>query len=319
MLTRVADSIFWMNRYIERMENNSRIIDVNLLISMELPTGTMEQWGPLVHATGEYPLFEKLYGEPTKENVLKFLLAEKENSSSILNCLHFARENARIVRENISSEIWEHLNVSYLEVREMLQNDDVDILNIRDFLKKIKFIGQLFAGLIASTISRLEGWSFSIMGRYLERADNASRFLDVKYFHLLPSPEDVGSSLDLIQWHSILKSLSAFEMYRKIYGRISAADITEFIVLNHDFPRSILFCVLMLDAEMRKLTGSGINQFSNEAERKIGKLKADLSYTSVSEIVKYGLHEYLDLLQRRLIEIGGEIDRSFLISSGETV
>lgn len=313
MLTRVAESIFWMNRYIERMENNARVIETNLMIAMDSTGGASEQWAPLILITGYYPEFEKRYKEPIKENVIKYLISDPENPSSILNCIHCARENARTIREHISNDIWENLNSGYLELKEMSNKGEVE--NLNEFLKKVKITGQLFSGLVDSTISRNEAWIFSCIGRYLERTDNATRFLDVKYFHLLPDVKDVGSPIDLLQWHAILKSLSALEMFKKKHSKMSSDKIIEFVVFDKEFPRSMFFCLTALEYSMDQLLQIGAEGKIDDIRKKIGLLKTEIEFANVSEIIKHGLHEYLDELQTKLIDIGNLIQTTILYSN----
>ncbi|MCE9499846.1 MAG: alpha-E domain-containing protein [Leptospira sp.] len=312
MLTRVADSIFWMNRYIERMENNARFIDVNLSLSMDLPQGMQEQWEPLVQVTGEYELFEELYGEPNRENVLRFLGSDLKNSNSILSCLYSARENARGVRENLSTELWEHINSSYINIREEFEKGEI-FQNAAGFFKKIKTVSQLFIGMVHSTLSKTEGWHFANLGRMMERADNTTRILDLKYFYLLPSSQEVGSPLDLLEWHAILKSASAYEMYRKSYGKIQSREIVEFLILDRYFPRAIRFCLIEAENSIYAITGTANRTYSNTAEKKLGALRSELDYLSVAEIIQFGLHEYIDALQSKLNDISAEIRENFFL------
>ena len=215
MLSRVADSVYWLNRYIERAENTARFIDVNLQLSLDLSGPLSEQWEPLVITSGDRAAFKERYGEPHQKNVIQFLTSDLENPNSIMSCLTVARENARSVREIISSEMWEHVNKFYLLVKDAIDNN-VPLSEPYQFYGEIKRSAHLFAGIMEATMSHGEGWNFGRMGRFLERADKTSRILDVKYFILLPNAKDVGTPFENIQWAAVLKSASAFEMYRNI-------------------------------------------------------------------------------------------------------
>ena len=306
MLSRVADSIYWMNRYLERAENYARFIDANLNLTLDLPPGMAEQWEPLILVTGDHELFNSLYDVADRESVLRFLIEDRENPSSIRSCLHRARENARSIREMLSLEIFEHINEFYLRSREAMQPDKLGEI-LRDplpFCTFVKEMSHLYYGLFETTLSHGEGWHFGMLGRQLERADQTTRLLDVKYFILLPRVEDVGRSFDLLQWSSVLKSASAFEMYNREYDRIDPRLIIRFLLFDRDFPRSILFCVVRTARSLQKITGSDGRSFENSPEKSLGRLRSDLEYTEVKEVYDIGLHEYLDRLQMRLNEIG---------------
>ncbi|MEJ2699179.1 MAG: alpha-E domain-containing protein [Desulfuromonadales bacterium] len=310
MLSRVADAIYWMNRYIERAENVARFIDANFHMILDLPLGAAEQWMPLVNTTGDRGLFEELYGEACRDNVIQFLTFDRRNPNSILSCLRAARENARSVREYISSEMWQQVNTFYLTVNEAaLQGGGMDLPH--QFFVDIMMASHLFVGVTESTMSHGEGWHFGRLGRMLERADKTSRILDVKYYVLLPSLDYVGSPLDNILWAALLRSASAFEMYRKRYGRISPEKIVDFLVLDAQFPRAVHCCLKTAEISMHTITGSPLGSFANRADQALGKLLAEIDYITVEEILSGGLHEYLDGLQTRLNLVGDTIFETF--------
>src|SRR5215216_2360888 len=230
MLSRVAESIYWMSRYIERAENVARFIDVNLNLMLDLPVGSAQQWQPLVDITGDTQEFAKRYGASTQHSVIQFLTFDTDNVNSILACVRAARENARSVREVISSEMWEQLNESYLMVNSA--ESDGYPTDPQELFASVKMASHLFAGVTDATMTHGEGWHFCRLGRKLERADKTSRILDVKYFLLLPTVADVGTTFDDLQWAAVLRSASAFEMYRKRYGRIAPNRIVEFLLLD---------------------------------------------------------------------------------------
>ncbi len=311
MLSRVANSIYWMNRYIERAENYARLINVNLNISLDLPSGLNEQWLPLVLTTGDEHAFWERYEEATKNNVLDFMVADVSNPNSILSCLKTARENARTVRESISIEMWEHINRTYHFVLEAVGQHDWKRLNAASFFNEVRRSCQLFLGIVDTTISRTEGWHFGTIGHFIERADKTSRFLDMKYFILLPDVKDVGSTIDLMQWTSILKSASAYQMYRRQYSKITPADIAQFLIFNQEFPRSIRFSLMQAESSLHAITGTPLSTFSNSAEKKLGQLRSELEYTDIQDIMAKGLHESLDSIQHRLNEIDTFIYETF--------
>lgn len=316
MLSRVADSIYWLNRYVERAENVARFVDVNLNLLLDSPSGTTQQWEPIVLTTGDLPLFKERYGQATAENVIRFLTIDGDYSNSILSCLRAARENARSVREIISSEMWQQVNSFYLMVNDAARSYAADTLpdlaELFDFFNRVKLESHLFAGIMNATMSHNEGWHFGRIGRLLERADKTARILDVKYFILLPSVRDVGTTLDELQWMALLKSASAYEMYRKRGAhRISPTSVAEFLVLEQEFPRSIRFCMNQAERSLHQITGTPIGTWRTSVERALGRLRSDLDYLTIDDIVETGLHECLDDLQLRMNDVGNKIFETF--------
>jgi len=309
MLSRVADSIYWMNRYVERAENVARFVDVNLNLLLDAPVGMEQQWEPIVITTGDQEFFRQRYGEATAENILKFLTFDREYPNSIISCLRSARENARSVREVISSEMWEQVNDFYLMVNEAA--DGGLISELHHFFPQVKMASHLFAGVMEATMAHTEGWHFGQLGRLLERADKTGRILDVKYYILLPAVTDVGSSLDDLQWIALLKSASAYEMYRKRQYRITPRGVTEFLILNREFPRSILFCLLQAERSLHEISGTPPGTWRTDSDRALGRLRSELDYLTIDEITQQGLHEFLDNLEVRLNEVGEKIFADF--------
>jgi uncharacterized alpha-E superfamily protein len=310
MLSRVADSLYWISRYIERAENVARFIDVNLHLMLDLPEGATEQWEPLVITTGDDEPFAKRYGAATRENVIQFLTFDRENLNSIISCLRAARENARSVRQIISSEMWEQVNTFYLMVTDSTATSRVKEAPY-DFFREIKMASHLFEGLTNATMSHNEGWHFCRLGRFLERADKTSRILDVKYFILLPAVTDVGSPFDDIQWAAVLRSTSALEMYRKRHHHLTPEQIVDFLLLDREFPRSIHYCLMQTDESLHALSGTPIGTFCNPAEQYLGQLRADLAYARVQDVIATGLHEFLDAFQTKLNTVGESIFATF--------
>lgn len=310
MLSRVATAIYWMNRYVERAENYARFIHVNLNLTLDLPEGTTEQWEPVVATTGDHAQFHERYGKATKQNVINFLAADTTNSNSVLSCLTAARENARSVREIISSEMWEEVNRFYLMVREAVSSGRT-IRDPHEFFSEVKSASHLLLGITDATMSHGEGWHFGRLGRLLERADKTSRILDVKYFILLPHASDVGSPFDNVQWSALLKSASALEMYRKQYGRITPNHVAEFLILNPNFPRAIRYCLIKAEDSLRAISGLDGEMHNNLAEKRLGRLRAEMDYADMAEILSGGLHEFFDSFQAKLNRIDDAVSETF--------
>ncbi|HWV98887.1 MAG TPA: alpha-E domain-containing protein [Candidatus Acidoferrum sp.] len=310
MLSRVADSIYWMSRYVERAENVARFIEVNLQLMLDAPSGQDQQWEPLVNTTGDHEAFTKRFGEATQQTVIHFLTFDAENPNSILSCVRAARENARTVREIISSDMWLQLNKFYLMVTAAADNSSA-LANPYEFFTEVKNANHLFNGSAAATMTHGEPWHFFLIARMLERADKTSRILDVKYFILLRSVQDVGTPFDDIQWAAVLRSASAFEMYRKRHGRISPKSVVEFLLLDREFPRAVHYCLLAARDALHAISGTPAGTFRYPPEKLLGQLCSDLSFTSVDEVINSGLHEYLDNLQTRMNQVAGGIYETF--------
>ena len=310
MLSRVAESIYWMSRYIERAENVARFIGVNLNLMLDLPVGSAQQWQPLVDITGDTQEFAKRYGAATQQNVIQFLTFDPDSVNSIFSCLRAARENARSVREIISSEMWEQLNQFYLMVSFAAANAG-SMTDPQELFASVKMSSHLFAGVTDATMTHGEGWHFSRLARKLERADKTSRILDVKYFLLLPTVADVGTTFDDIQWAAVLRSASAFEMYRKRHGRIFPRSIVEFLLLDREFPRAIQYCLMAARESVHAISGTPAGMFRNPVEQLLGGLCSELAYAQVDDIITAGLHEYLDQLQTKMNQVGSDVSETF--------
>lgn len=309
MLSRVAESIYWMSRYVERAESVARFIGVNLTLMLD-SSSREQQWGPLVNTTGDHEDFEKRYKFFTEENVLRFLTIDRENPNSIISCLRSARENARSVREIISSEMWLQLNTFYLKVNDAATTG-AGMASPHDFYTDVKLSSHLFTGITDATMTHGEGWHFGRLGRMLERADKTSRILDVKYFILLRSVAEVGTPLDDTQWAAVLRSASAFEMYRKRHGRISPKGIVQFLLLDQEFPRSIRFCLECANESLHAISATSTDKTSNKVEKLLSGLCADLAAANVDDTVNSGLHEHLDNLQDQMNLVGTGIFETF--------
>ncbi|NRD20032.1 alpha-E domain-containing protein [Winogradskyella eckloniae] len=310
MLGRVANTIYWMNRYLERAENYARFMDVNFNLSLELPSNKEQQWKPLVAITGDWPLYEQLHNEVEKQKVIYFMAFEEQNPNSIYNCIINARENARAIRPEITKEVWEQINALYYLVKADSVKKGHDDKDLRQFFNAIKNGCQLLYGMYDATMSRNDGWNFGKLGQLIERADKTSRVLDVKYHLLLGSVKLVGSSLDLIQWAALLKSVSAYDMYRKKYGKLKSSSIAEFLILDTEFPRSILTCLMRSEQCIARLSGNSFG-YRNTAQKRLGALRSQLEYTDIDNIIETGMHEYLDDIQLKLNDISTAIYEAF--------
>lgn len=308
MLCRAADSLFWMSRYIERAENNARMLDVNLQLLLDfdphgLPSTEDQEWKSVIDTLEDHEVFQEIHGVATAESVIDFVTFERRNPNSILSSIVRARENARSVREQISSEMWERLNELYLYLNDIGARARCQA-GPHQFFHHIIDESHNFIGTTDATMTHGEGWDFIQCGKMIERADRTSRILDIKYHILLPSGERVGGNIDTIQWMAVLRSCSAMEAYLKLYvGEVAPWKVAEFLILNDLFPRSIRFCVQRLDNAIHRITGVDENRFSNEAERLSGKLRSELNYTTSADVFQTGLHQYLDRAQLRLVEI----------------
>lgn len=307
MLSRVADSCYWMSRYIERAETSARVLDVNIQLELDnedqLGGRLRQQWEPILATLLDQELFHSIHKTFSADAVMDFITFEKSNPNSILSCITLVRENARTVREQISSEMWELLNRLYLYLR----SDSARAAHKEspiDFYRSLVDSLHGFQGTTDATMTHGEGWQFLQAGKFIERADSTSRVLDLKYHVLLPSGEQVGGNVDITQWNAVLRSCSAMEAYFKIFhGRVTSWDVADFLVLHDTFPRSIRFCVDALDQALHSISGTDRGHFKNEAERLSGMLRSNLDFTTVDSIFKTGLHEYLDQTQARLNDI----------------
>lgn len=311
MLCRVADSLFWISRYLERAENQARFIDVTLNIALGYRGSEENLWSSLIHAGGDVEVFQKHYPVPSRQNVLRYLLFDRNNLNSVVNCLAFARENARSIRENLTTPLWEAINRFYLKVRSSAADAERVLIQPHPFLEQIKRLAHQVSGVASATWSHGEAWNFSSLGTLLERADKTSRILDVKYFVLLPMVSQVGSQIDVVQWAALLESTSALQTYRRTHGRIVPVNVVDFLILNPSFPRSLRFCVREADACLRAISGSPIFENHNPAEELLGEVNRELELTSGKEIIANGLHQFVDDFQSRLNDIGMAIGDTF--------
>ncbi|MCA9774239.1 MAG: alpha-E domain-containing protein [Myxococcales bacterium] len=310
MLSRVANSMYWIGRYIERAENVARFVDVNLHLVLDLSVEEKMQWGPLVWVTGDQDFFVERVGKTTRETVIEFLTFDRQYQNSIVSCVATARENARTVREVISTEMWECINDFYHFVTDASAREDA-LADPHAFFSRVKTFSHLFTGLCESTMSHGEGWHFCRMGGRIERADKTSRILDVKYFILLPGPDYVGTTYDNIQWAAMLKSASGLEMYRKRHRRITPLQAAAFLILDREFPRSIRNCLATASDSLEAILRSGTAARDTVVQRRLGRLQSELEFADIDEIFEAGLHEYLNDFQTKLNEVSAAIFEVF--------
>ncbi len=316
MLSRVAESIYWMNRQIERAENIARATETTLDMAIE---GTMQPgrlWNGLVCTFGDQADFWQRHGLADQPHVIQFLAFDRENPNSIVSCLAQARENARTVREMISTAMWQEINRFYLEVRGA-SGSHGELENPLEFLTEVKRASQLITGVTDATMAHGEAWHFARMGRLIERADKTSRVLDVEHF-FRPHPESTADEADdeltgPIDWSSVLESASALEMYRKQHGRISRRNVAEFLLLDREFPRAVHFCLMKAEESLLAITGGMKGTYSTTAEQQMGRLRAELDYAAIDEILagSHGLHGFIDHLQGRLNAASDAVHETF--------
>lgn len=316
MLSRVADSLYWINRYVERAENLARFVEVSEAMSLDCPPGSAEPWLPLIEATGDRELFDELYPEGGPAQVVAFLVHESRNPNSIVNCINAARENTRQIREVITTEMWEQINDLYWNLRdhESFWNQPP-----QEQLREIRRGCQLFYGITDATLSRDLSWHFSRLGRMIERADKTTRILDVKYFLLLPTPQEVGGVLDELQWISLLRSAGAYQMFRQSRDPvITPKAVAAFLLLDPVFPRSVRYCLDRIRSTLGIVHGRSVPGAPDDLECLSALMQARWSYTRIDELIAGGLHEAIDALQQDLNRLHSLIhDRYFVISNSQ--
>ncbi|NDC62937.1 MAG: alpha-E domain-containing protein [Planctomycetia bacterium] len=315
MLSRVAASIYWMNRQIERAENVARAAETTLDLALDGTISPGRLWHALVLAFGDEEAFWSRHEQPSQAGVIHFLAFDRANPNSIASCLHAARENARTVRDMISSPMWEEINKCYLVARAESAGGEPE--NPREFLDDVKRASQLIAGVTDATMSHGEAWHFARMGRLVERADKTSRVLDVEHFSR-PQPGDPAGDAgnpvtEAVQWTAVLESASALEMYRKQYGAVSRRSAAEFLALDRRFPRAMHFCLLKAEESLLAVTGGTKGTYSTPAEQRLGRLRAELDYAHIDEVLGAtgGLHAFIDLFQLRLNRASDAIHETF--------
>jgi uncharacterized alpha-E superfamily protein len=308
MLSRTADHLYWMSRYTERAENLARLLDVTHQMSLVPKSVEAENqnWGAILALNSLEARFAESYDEINAENVLRFMVMDPNNVSSIYSCLRAARENAHAVRGTLTAETWESCNMTWIEVRGQ-RFEQIMTTGIGQFFEWVKLRSAVIRGVTFGTMLQDEAHHFIRLGGYLERADNTARILDVKY-HVLDGDDEETS--DFYQWGALLRSLSAFEVYRKVYRDvITPARVAELLMLRLDMPRSLHACTRGIVRVLEAIK----NDQSTETERLAGILHAHIHYARIDDILKDGLHGYLTDFMDRIYELGDGIGRDFLV------
>lgn len=320
MLSRTADHLFWMARYIERAENTARMLDVNLSTSL-LPQSAQASesgWRALLSISELTEEFDERYPVISPRDVMDFMVRDASNSSSICACLQAARENARAVRGSLTTEVWETHNDTWLDLQRKL-SDGTPERDPQSFFEWVKFRSHLSRGVTIGTMLKDEAFYFVRLGTFLERADNTARLIDVKYHGLGDEPEHVRGDADknsvdhppdFYHWAAVLRSVSAFETYRKVYRDvITPSRVAELLILRGDMPRSLASCLndVSINLEMVR------NSRSDETERRAGLLRAELKYGRIEDILARGLHQYLTEFLERINDLGERVSEDFLV------
>ncbi|HYC41637.1 MAG TPA: alpha-E domain-containing protein [Noviherbaspirillum sp.] len=316
MLSRTADHLFWMARYTERAENTARMLDVNVQTAL-LPQSAhaAEQgWRAMLGISELLDAFDDKYGLMTARDVLDFMVRDRDNPSSIASCIQQARENARAVRGTLTTEVWETHNATWLELQNKLRSRILEE-DPSQFFEWVKYRSHLSRGVTIGTMLKDEAFHFIRLGTFLERADNTARILDVKFHGADKSvfadhAADDEAQHDFYYWAAILRSVSGFEIYRKVYRDVITPErVAELLMLRADMPRSLLACIEEVASNLAQVR----NDASADTERFVGKLHAELKYSKIDEILASGLHEYLTQFLERIYEIGNRISRDFLV------
>jgi len=309
MLSRIADSLFWIARYMERAEDMARILEVNYHMLLDPSTQSVRlRWGPLVAISGEQERFSQHYEHPDARNVFEFLAFHQDNPDSIVRCVQMARENARTIRDRISREMWEDVNSLYHSVMAFKPEEEMAVGPHR-FCNAIKFGSHRFHGVADDTLPHDEGWHFLQAGRALERASMTARIVDVEYHQLVDRALEAP---DNHQWMAVLKSVAAYEIYRREYhSRIEPEKVAELLVLHPQHPRSIRFNIAALQQALRAISDTRPGSYANEAERLTGKLHETLMYDRIQDIFARGLHPFLTEMQNTCRSIGEQIARTY--------
>ncbi len=296
MLSRVANSLYWLNRYVERAENYARLASVSINLTLDFPQKIDSFWESLLLATADKAYYFEIYNKITHDDLLKFISFDKNNPNSILSCVEKARENARSMKDKISKEMWEHINGTYLKMNEQKQDsigwriDDYQL-----FFDEVKMSCQLFFGIVDSTITRDATWHFSQMGKLIERSDKTSRFLDIRYF-IEKNNDFQDPTTELLLWSATLKSVSAYNMYRQKYGAVLSKNVIDFLINDIHFPRSIAYGSKAVKYSIKKLYSG--NKNIDLLESKLLEIEAVIKVDLDAKVNINQLHLVLDKYQK---------------------
>ncbi|HJU54249.1 MAG TPA: alpha-E domain-containing protein [Pyrinomonadaceae bacterium] len=318
MLSRVADSLYWMSRYLERAEHTARLIDVGLNLMLDQTAATAERrWGRLL---GSLHAPAQLAGASDAYQITQAMTFDGANETSIVACIASARENLRQVREQISSEMWEQLNRLYLQVRET-RLDDIWNVSTHEFFRSVKEGAHLFQGITDATMNHGEGWQFMQVGRYMERAGETATLLDVYTSELIaPEGADAGGPKSYLDWVGLLKACTAFEAYCKVYtADLRPERIAEFLLLNAECPRSVRFAADVMQSAFQSIAeATASRRSSGRVNRLAGRLRASLGFGQIDEIMETGLHAYLNDVRRQCAQIHEAIVQAYVAYAVET-
>jgi uncharacterized alpha-E superfamily protein len=309
LLARYADCIFWLARFVERAENLARILDVNETFSRD--SRGSQNWLSIIQLNADEERFFKKHPVATLDAVLRFYVTDTENPNSIISSVRAARENARTLRPLISTEMWVQLNVFHNRLKAI---DTADLMpgNLNRLFGSIKESCQAHTGITEGTFYRDQSWYFYQLGRYLERADQTTRLVDIKYHLLLPRSADVGSPVDVSQWSALLRSAAGYHAFRRLHSAsITPMRVAGFLLLNHSFPRSVMLCVNELDKLLTGLKSRYGLRGGNDAAEAVDELRALLASHPIDSILNKGLHEFVDLVQRLLSNIANRLGVDF--------
>ncbi|MGF1452318.1 MAG: alpha-E domain-containing protein [Opitutales bacterium] len=313
MLCRVADSLYWMSRYIERAENTARMVEVNLQLLLDaerLPETHLDSfWRPIMDSTGDITIFERLYPELNSQSVMEFLTLNRDNPSSVISCIFAARENARMIRDQISEELWEIINRLYHYLK-TAGSPRIGQSSLYELFSRIKEYSHSFVGIAESTFPHEIGYEFIKAGRFLERADKTGRIL-VSKLHALDGGESEPEKI--VQWAAVLRACSAMNTYRHRYKiEIVPAEVLRLLLCSRDFPRSMLYSLQQFQSAIHAVSGCPVTHYSNEAERRAGRLISDLSYSSVQELLARGIDKFFANAHSELDAIGSELSQLYM-------
>lgn len=311
MLSRTADNLYWIARYMERAETAARLMEVGARNSL-IPSahGHRSEWNSLLHAIGTEAAFTQKYGDPVQRNIESHLFFDHDNPSSVVSCITAARENARIVRTALTSQVWDAINSAFQEMRQMerMPRSELELSRLTEWTMRQT---AMMRGAIEATQLRGDGYHFLNLGYYLERADSTARLLDVKYYVLLPRVDFVGSGLDNYQWTTLLRAMSSHRAFHWAYGGdVTAKKIGHFLILNPQCPRALITCADGMVDHLDRLDRA--YRQNSSARSQARSLLAELAETKVEEIFDEGLHEFLTRFIQETGKLAYEIHESYL-------
>ncbi len=313
MLSRVADDLFWTARYLERGADIVRLLEISYLLDLDRPANVASQWEPLAWITGDMTFFQERYGKATRENVMRFLVVDTGYANSVVSCLGKARANAKGLREQIPSALWEEINALWRIVETLAAEEELSYTRVLQSCREINRLHPLIQGLVSETMARGESYHLWQLGTYLERADKTSRMVHVKYFHLLPKLSHIGTIVDDLQWSALLQSLGAREDYHRQHGLIVPDKVLGTIVCDPRFSRSIMFCLSEARTNLLALPDEGKGRASfllNALCTRIGKLTG-------AEIIAVGVHQFINQLQIDMNAVNNAVMENIFSSTRE--